>query len=95
MVLPKPAMYTGGNKPKLRAVMLQNVAGLHYICITAQKPPANIDSLSVPALTGKYDFYFTVGFPVIDTLQVSHEFSSGHNFIQYMLLTNSILKKQN
>lgn len=64
MVLPKPAMYTGGNKPKLRAVMLQNVAGLHYICITAQKPPANIDSLSVPALTGKYDFYFTVGFPV-------------------------------
>lgn len=64
MVLQKVTMHSGAEKPKLRAVMLQNVAGLHYIYLTAAKPPANTDSLSVPALTGKYDFYFTVGFPV-------------------------------
>lgn len=43
--------------------MLQNVAGLHYIYLTAEKPPENTDSLSVPALRGKYDIYFAVGFP--------------------------------
>lgn len=63
MVLPKTAMHTRAEKPKLRAVMLQNVAGLHYIYLTAEKPPENTDSLSVPALRGKYDIYFAVGFP--------------------------------
>lgn len=53
MVLPKTAMHTGADKPKLRAVMLQNVAGLHYIYLTTEKPPENTDSLSIPALRGK------------------------------------------
>ena len=53
MVLPKTAMHAGADKPKLRAVMLQNVAGLHYIYLTTEKSPANTDSLSVPALRGK------------------------------------------
>ena len=55
MVLPKTAMHTGKENPKLRAVMLQNVAGLHYIYLTTEKPPANTDNLSVPAVRGKYD----------------------------------------
>jgi len=50
MVLPRTAMHTGEDKPKLRAVMLQNVAGLHYIYLTTEKPPADSDSLSVPTL---------------------------------------------
>lgn len=61
MVLPRTAMHTGEDKPKLRAVMLQNVAGLHYIYLTTEKPPADSDSLSVPTLRGKYDIYLAVG----------------------------------
>jgi len=53
MVLPKTAMHTGADKPKLRAVILQNVAGLHYIYLTTEKPPDNTDSLSTPSLRGK------------------------------------------
>ena len=52
MVLPKTVMYTGADKPKLRAVMLQNVAGLHYIYITAEKPQANSSHLPVTPMTG-------------------------------------------
>lgn len=62
MVLPKTAMHTGVDNPKLRAVMLKNVAGLHYIYLTTEKPPANTDNLSAPALRGKYDIYFPDGF---------------------------------
>lgn len=60
MVLPQAGMYTGVEKPRLKAVMLQNVAGVHYIYITAEKPQENIEGLPIPALKGKYDFYFTV-----------------------------------
>jgi len=63
MVLPKTTMHTGTDKPKLRAVMLQNDAGLHYIYLTTEKPLANNDSLSVPALRGKYETYFAARFP--------------------------------
>lgn len=62
MVLPKTAMHTGADNPKLRAVMLKNVAGLHYIYLTTEKPPANTDNLSALALKGKYDIYFPDGF---------------------------------
>ena len=56
-------MHTGTDNPKLRAVMLKNVAGLHYIYLTAEKPPANTDNLSdVPAVRGKYDIYFPDGY---------------------------------
>jgi len=63
MVLPKTAMHTGTDKPNLRAVMLQNDAGLPYIYLTTEKPPANTDSLSGYALRGKYDIYFAARFP--------------------------------
>lgn len=61
MVLPQANMYTGLEKPRLRAVMLQNDAGAHYIYLTAKKPHGNADGLSKPTLKGKYDFFFTVG----------------------------------
>lgn len=69
MVLQKTTMHSGAEKPKLRAVMLQNVSGLHYIYLTAKKPPADTHNHSFPAMTGKYDFYFSVGFPVYETNQ--------------------------
>lgn len=38
MVLPQTDMYSGVEKPRLRAVMLQNDSGTHYIYLTAEKP---------------------------------------------------------
>ena len=73
MVLQKTIMQSGAEKPKLHAVILQNVSGLHYIYLTAEKPPTDTytHNHSFPPLTGKYDFYFSVRFPVYET---QHEF---------------------
>ena len=54
MVLPHKAMSSGVEKPRLRAVMLQNVKGVHYICLTTATKPADKARLSTPLMKGKW-----------------------------------------
>lgn len=63
MVLPRQTgMYTSVAKPRLRAVMLQNESGAHYIYLTAEKVKgSNVHGLTIAAQRGKYDIYFTAG----------------------------------
>ena len=63
MVLPRQTgMYTSVAKPRLRAVMLQNESGSHYIYLTAEKVKgSNVHGVAIAARRGKCDFYFTVG----------------------------------
>ena len=53
MVLPHKAMSSGVEKPRLRAVMLQNVKGVHYIYLTTATKPADKAGLSTPLTKGK------------------------------------------
>ena len=47
-------MSSGVEKPRLRAVMLQNVKGVHYICLTTATKPADKAGLSTPLMKGKW-----------------------------------------
>lgn len=47
-------MYSGVNKPRLRAVMLRNVEGVRYIYLTAVTKPGDKTGLSTSLTKGKW-----------------------------------------
>lgn len=53
MVLFHNVMYSGVNKPRLRAVMLRNVEGVRYIYLTAVTKPGDKTGLSTSLTKGK------------------------------------------